>query len=143
MIRTGSDLQSTPRGDRFIPARSASIKDVAHFNLMSENSFDAMDVESSPAKAYKTSLAQTLFNSEETPEDAKILALKNKAPAPRAGYQNHLAVLYSQNLGGKAKKGASSSLPLPSFLSPPVSSQIVLNLNSYLRFSLAFALTPP
>ena len=39
-------------------------------------------------------------------EDARVLALRNKAPAPKDGYQNHLKVLYTQNrtvAGGKRK----------------------------------------
>lgn len=109
MLRSTTDLQMTPSGDRFIPSRSNSLKDVAHFNLMSENSFDSMDVESSPAKAYKSQLSQSLFGEEQM--ESKILAMKNKAPAPRAGYQNQMAVLYSQNLGKVKKAPTSRAIP--------------------------------
>lgn len=48
------------------------------------------------ASQYNTSLAKSLFGEDVT--NLKILALKNKAPSPDPTYQNHLRVLYSQNV---------------------------------------------
>lgn len=99
-----ADSTSTPlrtsslNGDRFIPNRSSMNKEASTYNLLSDN-VDPMDMDSQE-KLYQSSLAHSLFGGEEGQqvEQHKILALKNKAPAPRLGYQNHLKVLYSQNL---------------------------------------------
>jgi len=91
--------------DRYIPNRAATNRDAILYNMMAENNTDSMDVEL-PNKGYKESVAESLFG-EEVVEDHKILALKNKAPAPRPGYQNHLKVLYSQN-ASKPKKEATA-----------------------------------
>lgn len=78
--------------DRFIPNRSAMDIEVGHFNLMKENMGEC-----SPSKQqYKEELANSLFQGSKV-DELKILALKNKAPAPKEGFQNRLRVLYTQN----------------------------------------------
>lgn len=150
LSRTQSDVQTPRAGDRFIPFRASAMKDVAHFNLMSENSTDSMDVESSPAKAYQRSVAQSLFGQEERVEEHKILALKSKAPAPRAGHQNQMAVLYSQSLS-KVKKDAKTVRTIPTTCervldAPGLSEDYYLNLIDWGANNLvavALGQTPP
>lgn len=94
--------------DRFIPNRSAMDIEVGHFNLMKENMGEC-----SPSKQqYKEELANSLFQGTKV-DDLKILALKNKAPAPKEGLQNRLRVLYTQNSADpqNMKKQAARYLP--------------------------------
>lgn len=94
--------------DRFIPNRSAMDIEVGHFNLMKENMGEC-----SPSKQhYKEELANSLFQGSKV-DDLKILALKNKAPAPKEGLQNRLRVLYTQNSADpqQMKKQAARYLP--------------------------------
>jgi hypothetical protein len=44
--------------------------------------------------------------------ESKILAFKNKAPAPKDGYQNHLKVLYTQNKTTAPEAAPTRSIPL-------------------------------
>jgi len=93
--RTTKTPNKTPsKGDRFIPNRSAMDIEISHFNLMKENANPNM---CSPSKEeYREKLAESLFEGRMT-KDAKILAFKNKAPAPKEGTQNGQRVLYSCN----------------------------------------------
>jgi len=82
------------QGDRFIPSRGGMDIDVANFNLTSKENHPNNSYLESPAKAeYASSLSDCLFEKNRT----KVLAFKNKAPAPKEGYSNRLHVLYSQN----------------------------------------------
>lgn len=64
--------------DRFIPNRSAIDFDVAHFSLCKENQGNGEEA-ASPSKAeYKKLLAASL----NVADGGKILAFKQKAPAP-------------------------------------------------------------
>eukprot|EP01129_Flabellula_baltica_P017259 TRINITY_DN9512_c0_g1_i1.p1 TRINITY_DN9512_c0_g1~~TRINITY_DN9512_c0_g1_i1.p1 ORF type:complete len:432 (-),score=95.42 TRINITY_DN9512_c0_g1_i1:261-1556(-) len=85
--------------DRFIPNRSALNKEVAHYNLVEGSSAPVAECNSD----YIASITQSLFG-QDTIEDSKILALKNKAPMPRMGYSSQLSALYSQNVCEKAKR---------------------------------------
>jgi cell division cycle protein 20 (cofactor of APC complex) len=86
----------TPQHDRFIPNRGAMDLANAHFNLLKENNSNAnntSDSTESPTKAaFKSALADNLGASKH-----RVLAFRNKAPAPEDGYQNSLKVLYTQN----------------------------------------------
>jgi len=102
-------------GDRFIPNRQCMDMDVSRFNLLNDSTsfpiasssssssslFDdgssSMSVDSPAKQRYQQEITAHLF---EGSESSKILAFKNKAPAPRDGYQNNLKVLYSQNKDG-------------------------------------------
>jgi hypothetical protein len=80
--------------DRFIPNRSALDFDAAHFNLSKENA--ASDDGASPSKdEYKKLLAASL----NVGDASRILAFKQKAPAPPVGHENNLASLYTNNMG--------------------------------------------
>lgn len=83
-------------------------RDVSHYNLVAAAPAEGNDLsgllssEAESASQYKTSLAKSLFGEDSSKvEDHKILALKNKAPAPNPAYQNRLKVLYSQNVSQK------------------------------------------
>ncbi|KAK9821213.1 hypothetical protein WJX81_000438 [Elliptochloris bilobata] len=93
--------------DRYIPARSAMDMDVAHYNLLKENC--GSGAAASPFKAqYSKRLAEQLGT--ERP-NARILAFKNKAPAPPEGYVSGLAALYTQNAGPRLSKKPFRSVP--------------------------------
>ena len=92
--------------DRFIPNRSASNLDSAQYNIafeMRDVENTQQNVESSPSKEYRKQLAANLG----TDTSARVLAFKQKAPAPPEGHSSHLAALYSANasdLGKVTKK---------------------------------------
>eukprot|EP00741_Cyanophora_paradoxa_P017220 tig00020961_g16632.t1 len=89
--KKGRTPSKTPSADRFIPNRSAMDFEVSHLNLSDQENCNP----ASPAKEEaKKNLADALLDGR---EKAKILAFKTKAPAPEAGYQNNLRVLYTQN----------------------------------------------
>jgi cell division cycle protein 20 (cofactor of APC complex) len=96
---------SISQGDRFIPSRREMDLDVAHFNLMrdsaKENAFNShLDIVSPTKEEYKKQLAGSLLQVDQNREHCKILAFKNKAPAPPEGYENPMRVLYTQNAAG-------------------------------------------
>lgn len=112
--------------DRFIPNRSASNLDSSHYNIaleMKDVENTQQNVESSPSKVcltctsykcksrdkalassdihhthqymqeYRKQLAANLG----TDTSARVLAFKQKAPAPPEGHSSHIAALYSAN----------------------------------------------
>ena len=87
-------------GDRFIPARSAIDIDLAHFQLLKENSNpqEESEVTTSPSrKEYQKQLAGTCCGNSAS---AKILAFKSKAPKP-SEFDNPLHGIYSNNTLGQ------------------------------------------
>lgn len=81
--------------DRFIPNRSSD--NIPHFELpASKDNDDACAAESTPSKAEFNKLLAASLN---LSEQARILSFKHKAPAPPEHHQNHMASLYSSNLG--------------------------------------------
>ncbi|KAK9823526.1 hypothetical protein WJX72_003403 [[Myrmecia] bisecta] len=95
--------------DRFIPSRKAMDFDLANFNLLKENDNAACSIDaSSPSKAeYKKLLAEGLISE----KSARILAFKNKAPAPPQGFENSMRSLYTQNAAPRPVKKNFRSLP--------------------------------
>eukprot|EP00891_Asterochloris_glomerata_P000021 jgi/Astpho2/21/fgenesh1_pm.00001_%23_3_t len=95
--------------DRFIPSRSAIDLDAASYALLKEGGKDGTDAENTPPNKadYKRMLAEGLG----TEKAARILAFKNKAPAPPEGSQNNLLALYSQNQGQRVAKKVFRPLP--------------------------------
>ena len=84
----------------------------AHFSVTKENSPKSNSQSNSPRQAphspssafFKQTLADNMLSEEPS---AKILALKQKAPAAKEGHQNQLRVLYSaQKSGAKVKVSA-------------------------------------
>jgi len=97
----------TTNGDRFIPNRSASALDLELQQswLQAGAAAALQDVINSPKKeSYKSSLAETIFDGKVVANNSKILACKNKAPAPKEGYQNNLKVLYSKTSASNGDK---------------------------------------
>lgn len=106
---------SLKQGDRFIPNRSGMNRDVAHYNLVAVPTEEDSDnlLLCTPAESesqYKNTLAKSLFGEDTGKvEEHKILALKNKAPAPNPAYQNRLKVLYSQNVSSHKRSSVNVS----------------------------------
>lgn len=87
-------------GDRFISNRSS--KDISQYNI-SKSVLSGDENKTTAEKMWSNSLAETLF-SVPSVDNCKILALQNKAPAPKSGYENRLKVLYTQSLGSEKSK---------------------------------------
>jgi hypothetical protein len=69
--------QESPRGDRFIPNRSAMDMEISHFNLMKENTnpntYDGL-LDSPAKEQYKAKIAESLFQESagQLTNDAKV-----------------------------------------------------------------------
>lgn len=110
-------------GDRFISNRSS--KDISQYNISK-----GADENKTPAeKLWSDSLAETLF-SVPSVDNCKILALQNKAPAPKSGYENRLKVLYTQSLGSEKVKSHRQipSQPMHVLNAPDMVDDFYLNL---------------
>lgn len=82
----------TPSEDRFIPNRSAMNFEANYYKMVSADLENEENECSSPSKAeYKKNMAENLGGNQ---ANARILAFKNKAPAPREGIS--LSVLSSR-----------------------------------------------
>ncbi|KAK9916231.1 hypothetical protein WJX75_000288 [Coccomyxa subellipsoidea] len=103
---TMSSKKPKQQMDRFIPSRSALDLDVASFNLLKENSASGT---ASPAKPEYAKLLAEGFGTEAS--RSRILAFKNKAPAPPEGHQNRLASLYTQNAAPRPVKKTFRNIP--------------------------------
>jgi cell division cycle protein 20 (cofactor of APC complex) len=119
-------------GDRFIPHRSSSSieLELQHAQLASAKAASALqDVMKSPKKeSYKSSLAESIFDGK---AGSKILACKNKAPAPKEGYQNNLRILYSKSAGTTEKAASRRVIPASAIKildAPDVTDDFYLNL---------------
>ena len=99
--------------DRFIPNRSAMDIDVAHYNVMKENEtggrgggngMGANEILSPSREEYNKQLAHNLLSDANgaAASESKILAFKNKAPAPPLGFENPMRSVYSANAPGGA-----------------------------------------
>jgi cell division cycle 20, cofactor of APC complex len=91
--------QGTELQDRYIPNRSGTDFDLSHISACEENA----DADASMSSDYAKLLAANtkMDGQSNTDGQSRILAFKNKAPAPKDGYQNSLKVLYSQQNGTK------------------------------------------
>eukprot|EP00189_Rhodosorus_marinus_P002787 CAMPEP_0113968802 /NCGR_PEP_ID=MMETSP0011_2-20120614/9784_1 /TAXON_ID=101924 /ORGANISM="Rhodosorus marinus" /LENGTH=485 /DNA_ID=CAMNT_0000982029 /DNA_START=343 /DNA_END=1800 /DNA_ORIENTATION=+ /assembly_acc=CAM_ASM_000156 len=101
----------TPQSDRFIPNRNAMDINVSRMTLNfgdKENSTEKGSEEAHPD--YSMALANSLL-SQDSASATKILAFKNKAPAPKAGYLNAQRVLYSQNSQIGPRKRSTRNIP--------------------------------
>lgn len=86
--------QSEKVSDRFIPSRSSSELSNSQHLLLNGNNAAGSDV--------SNDVNMLLSSASGAPSDAngaRILAYKNKAPAPQEGYQNSMKVLYSVQQG--------------------------------------------
>ena len=100
------------QGDRFIPNRSGS--DIENSQSY-ENRIQLDGDETEHQKMIAAKLTgQDLEAGNKTSSQPRVLAYKNKAPAPKDGYQNSLMVLYSQNGGVKKSAVAKPVRHIPS-----------------------------
>uniref|UniRef100_A0A7S1JCM1 CDC20/Fizzy WD40 domain-containing protein n=1 Tax=Eutreptiella gymnastica TaxID=73025 RepID=A0A7S1JCM1_9EUGL len=87
---SGGHQKDTPKADRFIPNRCAMDLDICNYNLVSKE-----NVPQEHRTEYSRNLARQLFTAD---EDAKVLAFKQKPPAPTGGaHLNALRMLHQQN----------------------------------------------
>lgn len=91
------------QSDRFIPNRAAMDMDVSSFRLMRDGEAAATSSEASGAAEaagvegeFAEALAASVGCGGGAGADHRVLAFRNKAPAPAEGYQSSLKVLYSQ-----------------------------------------------
>lgn len=124
------------QADRFIPNRSSSdLENSQNYFMENDKSMNEGD-ESDHQKMITAKLTGSEMESgNKTPSKPRVLAYKNKAPAPKDGYQNSLMVLYSQN---GAKKGVTAkptrhipSAPVRILDAPDMLDDYYLNLLSW------------
>ena len=104
--------------DRFIPSRAGLDLEKAHYSLVasSENArkdepTQGAEVVSPGKEEYKKRLTESLLESEGREAACKILAFKNKAPAPPEGHANPTKGLFSGNHGPRPRKQAYRHIP--------------------------------
>ena len=95
--------------DRFIPLRNAMDMDVSSFSLSKENS-NQLPSPSPSKQQYQERLAHQMFDGK-NPHEAKILAFKQKAPAPKEGHLNQFNVLFSAQASESSKMRAPRHIP--------------------------------
>jgi cell division cycle protein 20 (cofactor of APC complex) len=88
--------------DRFITTRSAMDVEAAHLNLMKEN--DQQETSNSQASECKEEYQKRLAASLSVDTSGRILAFKQKAPAPPEGHEAALKGLYTENVGQAPSK---------------------------------------
>ena len=94
---TSSATKKKCSGDRFIPSREGMNMEVAHFQLTRDEEED-LNSENPVANEFQKTLKSSLLHGTAEAEDSsRVLAFRNKAPAPASGYHSSLKVLYSQN----------------------------------------------
>lgn len=86
--------------------------DQAHFKMTKENEHEDSENVGKNCMEAKASgeFRKTLANSMDATAH-RVLAFKNKAPAPQDGYQNSLKVLYSQNKERRVMRKATRHIP--------------------------------
>jgi cell division cycle protein 20 (cofactor of APC complex) len=105
--------QASELQDRYIPNRSGTDFDLSQYSSSSDENLGGNEQETSSDYA-KLLAANTKNDGEQDTSSSRILAFKNKAPAPKDGYQNSLKVLYSQQGGKKNGEVLKPSRHIPS-----------------------------
>lgn len=122
---------STETRDRFIPSRGSMCMDRSNYLLSKENgnpdssgsgggvtgSRGDSSSNAGHGTEFHKALEHNLIGAPARENGHRVLAFRNKAPAPEEGYQNSLKVLYSQN---KGRAGAGVSRPTRHIPSAPV-----------------------
>jgi len=131
--------QSSLSSDRFIPNRNGMERSQ---HALSD---DISDESAEQSDYLKILSASTSENSTDA-SNSRVLAFKNKAPAPKDGFQNSLKVLYSQHTGKTNDSVKSSrhiqSAPVRILDAPELMDDYYLNLLSWSSSnSLAVALS--
>lgn len=140
---SSSTFGSTETRDRFIPNRSSMCMDRSNYLMSKENdssgggggagssgSGGAPAVSGAPGGGaacangsgeFHKALESNLLGAPPARADGhRVLAFRNKAPAPEEGYQNGLKVLYSQNKGRAGGPGGVACRPTRHIPSAPV-----------------------
>lgn len=120
----GNDVMSSSSNssaDRFIPSRGGTIdgEDFSFSSGSDENMDNGNGNASSSSSDFNKLLTETASGESvksDVGSNTRVLAFKNKAPAPKEGYQNTLKVLYSQ----KATRKGDVSKPTRHISSAPV-----------------------
>jgi cell division cycle protein 20 (cofactor of APC complex) len=113
-----SNGASQSQSDRYIPHRGGMDFDLSNRSLLSCNGQigDEADVSCATSEHAKLLLANTLDMSTSSLTDAskpaRVLAFKNKAPAPAEGYQSSVRVLYSAQ-GAKKETAVKTMRHIP------------------------------
>ncbi|KAJ8952661.1 hypothetical protein NQ318_020976 [Aromia moschata] len=81
----------TPSGDRFIPSRSTSNFDLAHYKLTQDENNKS---DSPTHQELQRVMAENLHGADIN--NQRILSYKNKAPSAPEGFQNPMRVIYTQ-----------------------------------------------
>jgi cell division cycle protein 20 (cofactor of APC complex) len=116
---SGSTMASSKASvDRFIPNRGGTVdgEDVSYLTGSDENVDNGNSDSSSDFNKLLTETTSGDSFKNDVGANTRVLAFKNKAPAPKEGYQNSLKVLYSQ----KASKKSDISKPTRHISSAPV-----------------------
>lgn len=96
----------TPGGDRFIPSRSASNFDLAHYKLSQDENDQSDNPEQKDAhRVMAENLHGTNLNNH------RILSYKHKAPSAPEGFQNPMRVIYTQTKTPSSVKYANRYIP--------------------------------
>ncbi|XP_018571898.1 cell division cycle protein 20 homolog [Anoplophora glabripennis] len=96
----------TPGGDRFIPLRSASNFDLAHYKLtQDENNHSDSPTHQELQRVLSENLHGADINNQ------RILTYKNKAPSAPEGFQNPMRVIYTQTKTPASVKSSSRYIP--------------------------------
>ncbi|CAG9822770.1 unnamed protein product [Phaedon cochleariae] len=88
---TPNKSSRTPGGDRFIPSRSTTNFDLAHYKLTQDEN---NQIDSPSHKEFKRVMSENLHGVDIT--NQHILSYKNKAPSAPEGFQNPMRVIYTQ-----------------------------------------------
>lgn len=103
---TPNDGAKTPGGgDRFIPSRSASNFELAHYKLNTEE----IPVDSPTQKEYQRVMGENLHGNDINKQ--RILSYQKKAPAAPEGFQNPMKVLYVHTKTPASVKSSSRYIP--------------------------------
>jgi len=123
---------SSSSNDRFIPTRSAMDFDGAGHQMSGSSSEgESSDPDQEAQQRLNARLKAGLMD-----EGSRVLAYKQKAPAPRAGYVNSLKVLYTAHHGKDTVRKGKSTRHIPSAPSrvldaPDLLDDYYLNLTSW------------
>lgn len=105
-------MSKTPtpsKGDRFIPSRSASNFDLAHYKISKEEEFDPTLTQSPSKTDMERALSENLHGLDINKQ--RILSYANKAPSAPEGFQNPMRVIYTQSRTPASVKNSSRYIP--------------------------------
>jgi cell division cycle protein 20 (cofactor of APC complex) len=99
--------------DRFIPNRAGMDQSFSQGSSFEDDKEKDAGSEPGDKSEYQKMLNATATDAKGETANARVLAFKNKAPAPKDGYQSSLKVLYSQQTS-KRTESAKPTRHIPS-----------------------------